>query len=511
MKPAWFVGAAAVVGFGVWRRRKLEPTLLIGGALVAAAMVVYGTGVVRFPNLDTILTHVGRTLGAWTYLLVGVSAYLETGAFIGLLAPGETVILIGGVVAGQGKINLAALIAIIWIAAVAGDLTSFALGRRLGRAFLVRHGSKVHITEERIRQVEGFYERHGGQTVILGRFVGLVRAVSPFLAGSSDMPMSRFVAYDVVGAGLWGSAFCLLGFVFWRSLDKVLAAAKQGSLILAVVIVAVVVIIAAVRWLREDDNRTKLTRWWDRQSQRPALRPVVAVVRPVVRWSRGPAVFLGERFTPGGLGLELTTLVALASVGAFVFFSYAATVAHGFVTVGDHRTYRWASHFQTAWLTDTAKVVTDFGTLYSAGAALVIVAVLLAAKRHWLESSVLVVGFALSQVAWRVAKAIVDRARPPRGLVAAAGSSFPSGHAATSVAWLAIAVAIWRVMPGAKLRATVIAIGIVMTAAVGISRIYLHVHWFSDVAAGWGLALLVYGACGIVALTINYRRGRVGA
>jgi undecaprenyl-diphosphatase len=95
-------------------------------------------------------------------VLVGALAFLETGAFVGLLAPGETTIIVGGVVAGQGQIDIVALIAIVWACAVAGDVTSFLLGRRLGRAFLVRHGPKVQITPERLRQVEDFFARHGG-------------------------------------------------------------------------------------------------------------------------------------------------------------------------------------------------------------------------------------------------------------------------------------------------------------------------------------------------------------
>ena len=88
------------------RRRSLEPALLAGGALAVAGLIVYGTGLVELPNLEHALVSVGDNLGRWTYLLVGALAFLETGAFIGLLAPGETALILGGVVAGQGKISL---------------------------------------------------------------------------------------------------------------------------------------------------------------------------------------------------------------------------------------------------------------------------------------------------------------------------------------------------------------------------------------------------------------------
>src|SRR6185436_8370801 len=115
------------------------------------------------PNIEHAAEDLGTALGEWTYLLVGLMAFLETGAFVGLIAPGETFILVGGLVAGQGQISIVVLIAIVWTAAVAGDVTSFVLGRRLGRQFMLRHGERFKITEERIEAVERFYDRHGGK------------------------------------------------------------------------------------------------------------------------------------------------------------------------------------------------------------------------------------------------------------------------------------------------------------------------------------------------------------
>ena len=276
MKPVWIVFAVALLAFLVWRRRRLEPTLLAGGALVAVAAFVYGLGVVHFPNLEQLLIDVGERLGKWTYVLVGALAFFETGAFIGLVAPGETALLLGGLVAGQGQVDVLTMIAVVWACAVAGDLTSFYLGRRLGRAFMVKHGAKVQITEARLEQVERFFDRHGGKAILIGRFVGLVRAVAPFMAGSSGMPLRRFVPYDVIGAGLWGSTFVVLGYVFWQSFSQLVDYAKKGALALGAVIVLVVAIVWLVRWLRDPENRARMREWMERQAQRPALRPLVA-------------------------------------------------------------------------------------------------------------------------------------------------------------------------------------------------------------------------------------------
>ena len=132
-------------------------------------------------------TDLSERLGAWTYLLVGLLAFLETGAFVGLIFPGETAVILGGAVAGQGETSIVITIAIVWFCAWAGDTTSFFIGRRLGREFILKHGRKVRITPERFEQVERFFQRHGGKTILVGRFIGLVRALAPFIAGSSGM------------------------------------------------------------------------------------------------------------------------------------------------------------------------------------------------------------------------------------------------------------------------------------------------------------------------------------
>ena len=136
--------------------------------------------------------------------------------------------IVGGLVAGQGEISLMVLIAIVWTCAVLGDLTSYTLGRRLGREFMVQHGARVKITEERLEQVEAFFERRGGMTILIGRFIGLVRAIAPFIAGASQMPLRKFLPYDVLGAGLWATTFCVLGYVFWRSFDQLTAWVSRG-------------------------------------------------------------------------------------------------------------------------------------------------------------------------------------------------------------------------------------------------------------------------------------------
>jgi membrane protein DedA with SNARE-associated domain/membrane-associated phospholipid phosphatase len=511
VKPVWIVFAAALLAFLVWRRRRLERTTLAGGALVAAAALVYGLGLVQLPNLEHLLIDIGTRLGKWTYLLVGALAFLETGAFIGLIAPGETALLLGGLVAGQGKVDVLTMIAIVWAAAVAGDLTSFYLGRRLGRDFMVKHGARVKITEERLHQVEGFFDRHGGKAILIGRFVGLVRAIAPFLAGSSGMPLRRFVPYDVVGAGLWGSSLILLGYIFWQSFSALVDYAKKGALALGAVIVLVVAIVWLVRWVREEDNRRQIGAWMDRQAQRPALRPLVRVLGPLVRTTRGPARFVWDRVTPGDLGLEFTTLMAVAGVGAFLFVWDLVGVEQRGLLAGDGMSLRLADRLHADAAVSIAKVVTALGSLPVVIALVAIAGVALAWQHKIREPVALVVGLALTYAAVHITKDAVDRPRPARALVDVDAGSYPSGHAAYAVTWVAVAVALSRALPTIASRFAFVTVAIAIAIVVGLSRVYLRAHYLSDVVGGWGLGAAIFGLCGLAVLVIGYVRNNAPA
>jgi undecaprenyl-diphosphatase len=201
--------------------------------------------------LEDLIRELGSTLGPWTYALVGVMAFFETGAGIGLIAPGELAVILGGVAAGQGEIELVPLIALVWVCALAGDTVSYLVGRRLGRGFLLEHGHRVKLTPERLERVEGYFARHGGKTILFGRFIGWVRALAPFVAGASRMPTRAFLQATIAAAGLWAVACTLLGYVFWNSLAHAVDVAREGSFAIAGVAALVAVGTYAVkRWRR---------------------------------------------------------------------------------------------------------------------------------------------------------------------------------------------------------------------------------------------------------------------
>jgi membrane protein DedA with SNARE-associated domain len=508
------VAAVLVAAYVVWRWRRLSLERKGLGVVIALGLAVYASGVLsELPDPKKVIEDIAQALGPWTYALVGVLAFLETGAFVGLVAPGETVVIAGGVIAGQGEIQLVPLIGLVWACAVLGDTTSFYIGRRLGRPFLEKHGPRVKITHERLEQVEGYFDRYGGRTILIGRFIGLVRALAPFVAGSSEVPYRRFIPYSIVGCGLWSTTFCVIGYVFWRSFDKVAQIAGQAVFGFGVTVAVIVGVVAAYR------RRHEIRDWLEEHRRHPLLRPLFAIGAPLYRWIVRPVVrlftpyvrFAGQRLMPGELGLELSTLAAAAGVGLFVFVAYLLELDGNLgPTPLDNELLDLADELRMDVLVDVAKVVTELGSLPVVAGLVAGTAGLLAVRRRYAEAIVLVLGLVLIYIAVHVTKDALDRPRPTGSLVDTGNAAYPSGHTAYATAWVAVAVALTR-----RLRlvtsGVLVFVAIGIAAAVGVTRVYLRAHWWSDVAGGWGLGAGIFALLAAIALVVEYIRHNEGA
>ncbi len=497
MHPFPLAGAVGLAIFLVLRRHRLGRAVLALGVLVAAGLALWGLGIVAPPNLTKLIEDAGRSLGKWTYLLVGGLAFLETGAFVGLVAPGESAVLIGGVVAGQGQISIVALIALVWACAVAGDCTSYFLGRRLGRGFLERHGPKLKITEERLDKVDGFFDRHGGATILIGRFIGLVRALAPFLAGASRMQLRRFLPYDILGAGLWSALFCLLGYFFWQSLGTVEKYIGRGAAAFTAIVVVALAGIFAVRLRRDPELRARVQRRLD--------------ANPLWRRVRSPLAFAWQRVSPGRLGLEATTLLALASVGLFAFFWLESLLGTTQLASLDEDAFALLDRLYTPVAGDVVRVFTNLGSFPVTAVAVLLTAGWAIRTRYGRREGIALVGaYAVTWAVVPIAKASTDRPRPPDPHASAAGMAFPSGHSAYAVALVACAIVLARGGHRMATRFAIVAIAIGLAAAIGLSRVYLRVHYLSDVLGGLAIGTAIFSLAGIVALVVGALRNNGG-
>ncbi len=195
------------------------------------------------------------SLGPWGYVVVFLAAALESSAFLGLLVPGESLVIVSGALASAGLFTLPTLIVVVSAGAVVGDSIGYELGRRLGRPWLLRRGARLGFRRDHIEAVDAFFQRHGGKAVLIGRFIGFLRALAPFVAGSSKMPYGRFLAYNVAGAILWTVACVFLGYFLgaaWPIAEKWVG---RAGLVLGVVVVAV-----AAWWLNRRPRKRRALR-----------------------------------------------------------------------------------------------------------------------------------------------------------------------------------------------------------------------------------------------------------
>jgi len=179
--------------------------------------------------------------GLEAYALVGAFVFAEAAILIGFIFPGETAVILGGVVASRGHINIVALVVVVVLCAIAGDSVGYVVGQRWGQRLL-----DVRLLRRRRRLIDRIADqlnRRGGIAVFVARFTAFLRAVVPGLAGMSDMPYRVFLPANAVGGVVWGTAYCLLGYVVGNAYARLESISSLASDILLGLIVVIVVVL----------------------------------------------------------------------------------------------------------------------------------------------------------------------------------------------------------------------------------------------------------------------------
>jgi membrane-associated protein len=165
-----------------------------------------------FLHLDVHLGELLRTYGTWTYAILFLIIFTETGLVVMPLLPGDSLLFAAGTFAALGDLDPWLLTGLLIVAAVLGDGVNYHIGKAIGpRAF---SGNVRFLKREYLEKTQAFYDKHGGKTIILARFIPIVRTFAPFVAGIGTMRYSRFLAYNVVGAVIWVTGFVWLGYAF---------------------------------------------------------------------------------------------------------------------------------------------------------------------------------------------------------------------------------------------------------------------------------------------------------
>ncbi|WP_028225869.1 DedA family protein [Paraburkholderia ferrariae] len=167
-------------------------------------------------HIDKFLGVFIQQYGAWVYAVLFLIVFCETGLVVLPFLPGDSLLFIGGAFAATHEMNLGALLALLIVAAVTGNTVNYLIGRRIGPAVFNTHipGLERFLDRAALQKTHNFYARHGGKTIVLARFIPVVRTFAPFVAGVSQMSMQRFQLFNVAGALLWVLLLVLLGYFF---------------------------------------------------------------------------------------------------------------------------------------------------------------------------------------------------------------------------------------------------------------------------------------------------------
>ncbi|MFZ3114242.1 MAG: DedA family protein [Syntrophales bacterium] len=166
-----------------------------------------------FIHLDQHLNMIIQSFGIWTYLIVFLVIFCETGLVVTPILPGDSLVFALGAIAAQGNLEMPQLLAVMTAAAIVGDSVNYTLGKYFGTRIFQRQG-KTFFKKEYLEKTQLFYEKHGGKTIFLARFVPIIRTFAPFVAGIGNMHYGRFIFYNVSGGIVWIALFATAGYYF---------------------------------------------------------------------------------------------------------------------------------------------------------------------------------------------------------------------------------------------------------------------------------------------------------
>ena len=195
-------------------------------------------------HIDQHLTELAAQYGVWIYGILFLIIFCETGLVVMPLLPGDSLLFAAGSIAAIGKMNIHLMVVLLIIAAILGDAVNFMIGKYFGEKLFANPNSKI-FKQSHLQKTQQFYAKHGGKTIILARFIPIVRTFAPFVAGMGHMTYHHFLAYNVIGGVLWVTIFSYLGYFFGN-----LPIVKDNLSLVLVAIIVLSVLPAIVEIIR---------------------------------------------------------------------------------------------------------------------------------------------------------------------------------------------------------------------------------------------------------------------
>ncbi len=388
-------------------------------------------------NLESIIEHGG-------YAVLSLITILEGVPIIGSLIPGHTVVIISGFLAKLGVFHINLVILIVIVSAMLGDFSGFYLGKKYGYDFLRKFGKMFFIKEEYIEKARQIVSNHTGKAIILGRFNPITRPLIPFIVGASKVHINKFWLFDFISVALWALSSIGIGYVFGASYHLVVGVI--GKFIFVAIIISALII-----------------------------------------WGYS---IINKRFHIFAK-YELIVLI-LNLVGLYGFFK---TVQDA---IKDHAYMAELDIWINAFFINNAKsatlvlmnIITDMFSPISLLMITIIISIYLFYRRKWRYLVITVTSMFGGFILGGFIKEIIERMRPLDAFILEVDYSFPSVHALMATVFFTLIIYIFAGrIKSFVVREIMVAISIILIVLTSLSRLYLGVHWFSDVIAGCSFGL----------------------
>lgn len=390
-----------------------------------------------------ILTTSSDSFSLGIYFFILLIALFESIPMFGFFVPGQIVAVTAGLLAKVGSLDILTVIAVLFLGAVAGDLIGYFLGKKYGEEFIIRYGKYFFMKKENFDKTRELINEHSGKTIILGRFNSVTRALTPFAAGSAKISFYKFTFYDILGGFFWAISFAMLGYIFGNNYKAI--SNYLGEFVLIAILIG-----AGIVYLYKKANKKR------------------------------------RIFHRRHLYILLINLFSL-----YLFFKMLENFVNQEMLIGFDQ---WVNFYiGTLWnplLNKLMIFVTHIGGTISLSILSAILLVFFMSKRKWRYSTLLIASMTGGEIIKTVVKYIVGRDRPLNSLIEANGYSFPSGHATLSIIFFSILIYYFKNHVANKTqRYITVSISVFLIIAIGFSRVYLSVHWPTDIVAGYALGL----------------------
>lgn len=379
----------------------------------------------------------------WAYVVIFVAAVLEAVPFFGLFVPGMTIVVVGGFMVKLGILDVGDTIVIASLGAILGDLTGYILGKKYSVSFLDKYGKYFFFRRERFEKIKKLMNHHAGKSLIIGRFNSLTRSLAPFVAGSTGTPLKKFLIFNIVGGVAWAVSFVILGFVFGQSYE--VASKYVGEFITIAIVVSICIVY--------------LYRFIDRRRHIFSKYHLYALLANIF------SLYLFAKMVEDVIDREvITTFDVWANEKVMMLWNFNLNEAMIFIT-------------------NIASPANLF--LFS-----LILFVIFGIKRKWYFMVLLTTGMTGGILLNLLVKFFMHRERPINALISVSGYSFPSGHMTMATIFFAFLLYAFKDdIKQKSLKALFVAGTVLAFLLVGLSRVYLNVHWVSDVFAGFALGI----------------------